>query len=75
MIAAGPLETISNSTNISWRDIFLLLGLLGFILIVFNFLFSSKIIVKKLENTVYFISQKKYQLVFYDYFLGYNHGI
>ena len=39
MIAAGPLETISNSTNISWRDIFLLLGLLGFILIVLIFFF------------------------------------
>ena len=37
--AAGPLETLSNSTNIHWRSIFLYLGGIGAVLTILIFLF------------------------------------
>lgn len=39
MLAAGPLESLSETTNISWRVIFIFLGLLGSLITVLIFLF------------------------------------
>lgn len=41
MIAAGPLESLSETTGVSWRLIFTLLGLMGFVIIVLIFFFAE----------------------------------
>ncbi len=39
MIAAGPLESLSETTGVSWRIIFTCLGLMGFVITTLVFLF------------------------------------
>ena len=58
MLAAGPLDAISESKGIGWRSIFLSLGVFGIILCILIFLFVENNLQKAGKYTVLYKSEK-----------------